>query len=727
MWFLPILLSLASVDALRLHTGKVTSLQLSLKLGESPYEAGTVLMSAMDTEKCFDSFAHLLSVDTLSFKSYYQDSCGSGNVSARIFINTVWRQAQHRGLDVGKLVGIECLANIYKFGMHMDTNSHFWSFQSDSLLTSDIRLDNFTLEQIQALVKQVAEPVDDINPLTTAYLCPEIENYSSLILRETRILDGPFIDSCPLLGPLLVRKIPTVNGVDLSSTEKLSDHKKATLASHLSSKFGIFDVVGKYMQLGSLAVFASPASQVYRNRQHLTPAPVMQSLKSALADLSRVNKHLNSSRPGDNLILIIARELSSTMINTSSHAFELMKLLKSLGATETFEFYTHIMIFLEGIFDCEAQMNIQNMLKIVQVRIDALVVLSQYSPDPENLEQAIKELLADDRPSDMPFFRVPCRALLTLLWALSKDLRLNYNRCCNLLMKHIVENMSYGSDLGILRWFQVDKYLPWYWKAHLMRLQTNRSTSEFDFHTPMIYKYLGRLIRLGAHQTDSAEDLGLDLEKGNGYMDVAGHRRAIANLIMSILEHHFVYVGHYKNTGRPSYIQSLTCHPFIHDLLMRLIMNANVLRLYLPFQLHSMMATLMMNPANSTMSSFYINTVLFAEFQPVRVDLATKRNKLLLANSLIDHLMHVKYSNKKQRTLEGQYISWIGNYRRQSKSIKSIDQLDQELRNKLTPELMNNFTRLTFRDFDVNQFAGVSVSQAEGLSLLFNHAPKLAK
>lgn len=714
-------------NALRLHTGRITPLQLALKLGEYPYEAGTALMSAIDTEQCFDSFAHLLSVDTFSFRKYYQDACGSVNVSARNFINTVWRQAQHRGLDVGKLVGIECLANIYKFGMHMEANSHFWSFQSDSLLTSDVRLDNFTLDQIYALVKQVAEPVDDINPLTSAYLCPEIESYSSVLMSETRILDGPFLDACPIVGPMLVRRIPTVSGIDLSRVDKLSNHEKLKLASHLSSKFGIFDVVGKYLQLGSLAVFASPHSPVYRNRPKLISPPVMKSLKSALADLNRVNKYTDKSRPGHNLILDIARELSSTMINTNSHAFDLLKLLKSLGTTDTFEFYTHIMNFLEGIFECEAQMNIQNMLKIVQVRVDALILLSQYSPAPDSLEQAIRELLADDRPSDMPFFRIPCRSLVTLLWSISRDLTFNYSRCCSLLMGHIVENMSHGSDLSILKWLQIYKYLPWCWKSYLMRHQAIISTSESDFHSPLGYAYLGKLVRLVStvQQKDDVVVLGTDFGHENGYMNMEGHRRAIADLLLSILEHHFVYVGHEKNTKLPIYIQSLTCHPFIHDLFMRLIKNANILRIYLPFQLHPMMNTLMLNPLNSTMSSFYVSSAYFAELKSSKIETASKKHKMLLATSLIEHLNHLRQSKKKRRTLEAQYLSWAKQYQRQSKTAKTLEQLDEELRQQLTPEVMNNFTRQTFQDFDVNQIAGVTVSQAEGMTLLFNHAPSL--
>lgn len=720
LWLSALLLNSAFIKALRLHSELVTALQLSMKLGEHTYEAGTILMSAIDTENCFDSFSHLLSVETMSFRKYYQDACGSVNVSAKKFINTVWKQCQHRGIDVGKLVGIECLANIYKFGMHMESNSHFWNFQCDSQLTSEVRLDNFSLDQVRALVKQVAEPVDEINPLTTAYLCPEIENYGSEIMNETRILDGPFMDSCPRLGPVLVRKIPTVNGIDLSRPEKLSVHERAKLASHLSSKFGILDVVGKYLQLGALGVFACPTSPVYRNRSQLISAPMMKSIKAALCDLNRTIKSMDPKLSSENLILSIARELSSTMINTSSHAFDLHRLLKSLGTTEIFEFYTHIMNFLEGIFDCEAQINIQNMLKIVQVRVDALILLSQYSPDPERLEQAIAELLADDKPDEMPFFRVPCRSLLTLLWSISKENRHNYTRCCHLLMNHIVENMSPGSDHGILKWLQVDMYLPWYWKAYIMRYQAMRSTSEFDFYNAADHAYLDKLIRFRTLELQEVNEV--NFKNGNGYMDIDGHRKAIMRLIATILEHHYIYVGHDKDSGRPAYIQSLTCHPFIHDLLIRLIRNVNALRVCLPFQLHPLMSTLMMNPGNSAMSTFYVRTVLFTEFYTQRDSDAVTRNKLIATNSLIDHLLRVRLS-KKQRTLEAQYLSWMNKYHRHSKSTKTVQQLEEELQKRLTPEIISRLTSMTFQHLDINQYAGVAVYQAEGISLLFNHSP----
>lgn len=722
------LLLLGASWALRLHRGQITGLQLALQLGPHHFEAGTVLMSALNVNLCFLSFAHLLITETLPFRQYYQQSCGSTNVNARNFYQGVWMQCMRRGLDVGKLVGLECLSGIHNLGLQLQ-GGMLLDFRSggDGQLTSSMLLHNFTFEQIQGLLAQVVEPAEEgNNVLSTAFLCPALEEYAHVFHLETRLLDGIFMERCPRLAQLIIPELAKLADVNMGAARTLSSAAHGKLSYYLVSDMGKMDLMSRYLRLGALAIYAQ--SQSHSHQTRIAMQSTLLPIRVTLSNLLQTNS-MFPPRKGPELsmdMIEICRELADLRINASSHGFELFRLIKRNGGDSAFHVYEMLCDFLyQMLGKAEIEVTPRMLNRMIGMKIDMLIILSVYTPKSIWVQERLHSLFSEGSSLGLSTFRIPARSLLMLLWHLNQDGAPTFAQPCNLIMKYILKNMTPGSDLSILKDMKLDQFLPAAWKQRQARTQTVVLAARNNLRDlKQTNGYLETLIRSVRGRQKTIHAFIFD-NFATGYTDILTSRRSVLRLLIQILENHFEYCGHYKPSGRPVYIQSLRCHPYIHHIFLRLLIQAHALRMILPFELHPSMAHALADPTDIRVVREFIATSLRYGIQvPAReghVKSRRFRAKLTQIPALWDQLGSLDDDLVHLDDLQRSYLAWLAKWRQAEAKWKDVSVAKQVNRLAMWLDSFGlHLAAACLELFKVWAVLDVSCSQNEGLSLLFN-------
>lgn len=174
---------------LKLTEHPITGLGLALKLGPNDDQTGIALLESLNYQACFGSFAHLMQIRTLRFRHIFQHTCK--DMSFKRFLNDIVRPAEGIGVDVGVLVGIECLSSLPKAGK-LSTILPMTGVP----LTSKIDLQRLKSSQIKELSRQVTVDQSALNILSSAFLCPEPGNPNSRHLHTWRSSCSPKFFNC---------------------------------------------------------------------------------------------------------------------------------------------------------------------------------------------------------------------------------------------------------------------------------------------------------------------------------------------------------------------------------------------------------------------------------------------------------------------------------------------------------------------------------------------------
>lgn len=605
---LALLLWLACAHALLLHragTG-LTPLQMSLMLGGQCEQTGRALMASLDVFRCFAEFRHLMGIRTLHFRRYYQAGCKT--LSLDSFLSNVVLPCKHQDVDLVELVGLECLQQIKGFG-HVLTSFPF----GDTRITSRVTRANISTKQLRKLHGQVMDTRRS-NILSTGFICLEKEAGAVRWLERHaepwRFLDGPFMRASDGVAAGLLSQMAVLVedglAVHLNAFFALGDpppEQAMALQAYLYSSYGLLDVAGRVIQLGVLAVWGTtpiqrpdPRCRVYLNKVNKT-----------FAMLAVTRDHLHADNADSNGVLRVAIELVGAFLRLDGRSADLAKVLAEEGLTDLVDFYQLVEAFSGTVLQNTPTTEVLDLT--MRIRIETLVLLQQLGVPASQILGLVERLLQ----SRLGYLGapLPCRYLLSLLWALSTEGPAAHPQACQMLMRYIQAHMNPGSDTSVFAELGLTRHMGAGPKYRMLRLQ-----APWVRH-PASVGWLGEapellhLVRLatGGTRRDIA---GLPaVHDQNGYLDIEGNRCIVWRLLVAIVESHFVYCEH--DGALPVYIQSLSCHPYVNRLFLDLLLHANALRLRLPFALHPAMAMLMLR-AHSRAGKDYLQTAFRHEF-----------------------------------------------------------------------------------------------------------------
>jgi len=576
---------------LKLTESPISGLELALKLGPNDDQTGIALLESLNFQACFESFSHLMRIRTLRFRHIFQHTCK--DVPWERFLNDIVRPAERLGVDLGYLVGIECLSSLPNAGKLPSILPI-----TKIPLTSKIDLQRLKSSQIQELSRQVTNDQAGIEVLTSAFLCPEPGNPNSRHL-DFSLLDGVYLDNCPKVALKLLPKILQVPIHGVKPRIKLSNiqlesrqENSATwagLKGLMKDPSNILLMVGRIVQVGALLVYLN--SKPGGARGAVRWGAVLRVFES----LAILKLALSENNCLSNGILRLAFDFVSAIIQEDH--------LQSIRFEQRPFMLFDLVDYIPAELVIHGNLTDEQLACFVRIKIESLMMARHFNPDPvEVKERLVEGLLRSESLFNRPA-RIPCRLLVPFMVAYASDHV--YESVCTNTMKWVLERIPRHTNLSILTVFELEAFMPWRLQWVLGRQEMFWSMSGFGWVDYLQSNQLDTLMTASGRKDE--------VMPGQACSSTGDSRRRVLQLLGMVLEKHLVYCGH-GHQGRPVYIQSLACHPFIHVVFWKLILISNMLRIVLPFDLHPAMIDVLQNPYFRPANQAYLQAAFQAEF-----------------------------------------------------------------------------------------------------------------